>query len=373
MLKVLFITSVTHTKSHKNLNHFQRAFFLSRYTDLTILALKGANFSASAKPGTQVVYPPWPGKLGIIILVFFWLFTYKRMKFNVVLTEPSILGVCGFLLKVFRGWKWAVDIWDIPIRCNLKDRNVFSLRPNILRILMKHIYKFADLFIVSILPNFELNYFNLPDRKLLFLRNAIWPDSQSGKPVSYNNRKSFDILCMRSFYTSDMGLDTLTQAFLILQKKIKHLSLTIVGVIPEVVEYQIKAVEGLENVRFYGFVEHDVIKKAILSASVCIVPFRDVPDLSQTYPVKVLEYLSMGKPVIASRIAGLMTMIDDGKNGLLFNANDANDLAEKISKLYSNNELRAKISNNARVLDDEYNCIKKNKIIINKLAQLVTD
>jgi glycosyltransferase involved in cell wall biosynthesis len=79
----------------------------------------------------------------------------------------------------------------------------------------------------------------------------------------------------------------------------------------------------------------------------------------------------MGKPIVASRIAGLMTMIEDGKNGILFKPGDAQDLANKINKLYLDENFRERISNNAKLLDDEYNCVTKNRIIIKKLNELI--
>jgi len=49
-----------------------------------------------------------------------------------------------------------------------------------------------------------------------------------------------------------------------------------------------------------------------------------------------LEYLSGGKPVIASNLGGLPNVVEDGKTGLLYRSGDVSDLVEKVRYLLSN-------------------------------------
>lgn len=52
----------------------------------------------------------------------------------------------------------------------------------------------------------------------------------------------------------------------------------------------------------------------------------------------VLEALSAGVPVIATRVEGTPEVIRHGVEGVLANPRDANDLAEKISEMTSNRQ-----------------------------------
>lgn len=372
MLNILFITSVSHKKEYRNLNSFQRVYFLSRSSNFTILCCKGADFSLSATKGTRIIHAPFPGKLGLIIYGIFWIFLYIKNTDNlIVMTEPSIIGMLGFLCKVINNKiKWVVDVWDIPFRCHSSSW-LIHLRIAITKAVFKILYKYADLFIVSILPDFELKYFNIPKSKMLLLNNAIWLDDSSSE--RYLNRKSnfFNILCMRSLYPKNMGLDTLSEAFIHLNAKISDICLTIIGEIRKEVEPQVEAIRNLKNVKFTGYIDFEDFKKLLYSADVCAVPYKNIPDLVQIYPVKILEYLAMGKPIVAPRIAGIQTMIKDCYNGLLFNPGDAEDLACKIELLYKNKNLREKISKNARNLDSQYDCRIKNKIVLDRLLQLI--
>jgi len=370
MLRILFITSATHTPSDRNFNHFQRVYFLSRHTELTILGCKGASFAASAKPGTKIVHAPWSGKAGLLLYGFFWILAGKARQFDIVLTEPTILGVLGFWAKVLSRCKWVVDVWDIPIRCNLHQNPFVIKRCQITRGIMRRLYQWADLFIISILPEYEFREFGISEEKMLPLPNAIWPEDQKSKRIPSSNG-TFHLLCMRSVHTSDMGLDTLAQAFLLLQNKIENLSLTIIGRIPEHVKPQIAAIERLDNVRFVRFVEHKKLKEIIRNASLAVIPFKDVPDLAQTHPIKVLEYMSQGTVVVASNIAGMSQMIEDGENGLLFRPGDAEDLAQKVLQAYSDKKLYLTLSQNAMQVDRRYNCVNKNQTIVAALTELV--
>jgi glycosyltransferase involved in cell wall biosynthesis len=56
-------------------------------------------------------------------------------------------------------------------------------------------------------------------------------------------------------------------------------------------------------------------------------------------PLSILEAMSHGLPVIASRLGGQAELVDDGVTGLLFTPGDADDLAKKIKLLWDNPEL----------------------------------
>ena len=75
------------------------------------------------------------------------------------------------------------------------------------------------------------------------------------------------------------------------------------------------------------------------ASSMAVAPY---PALDRFYfsPLKLYEYLAMGKAVVASAIGQVCEVIDDGINGLLTRPGDAGDLAEKLERLYRDPELR---------------------------------
>lgn len=369
MLNIVFIISVTQNKSMKNLNHFQRVYFLSRQTRLTVISLKTSDFSASADPNTTIIRAFLPGKMGLLFASILWFFTEGRHGVDIVLTEPTIIGVAGFLGKFIGRCKWVVDVWDIPIRYNSATGFITRIRCYLTRRLMAFIYRWADLFLVSILPDYQLKKFSLSPEKLFLLPNAIWPDETSIPSEPDGNR--FSLLCMRSVYTPEMGLDTLTSAYCLSKKQIPDMTLSIIGHIPPEIQPQVNELAGDPNVYFHDHVPHDELRRMIRASSVCVIPFKDVPDLAQTYPIKILEYFSLGKPVIASRIAGMSRLIDNKKNGLLFDPGNPSDLAEKIIVLYRQRKFCDLLAGNASTLDERFDCRRKAQLILRRLERLV--
>ena len=374
ILRVLFITGASHQTWMVNMNHYQRVYFLSRQTKLTVFGRKGADFSSSAAEGTEIIHAPFKGKLGVIFACFFWTITKGRSKhYDIILTEPSKLCICGLFGKIILGAKWVMDVWDIPFRVGSRSKRPLQrCFSRVDRTIARFLFRFADLFILSILPDLEFAEFGVPTNIILPLKNAIWLGSDTRRSLKQNHGRNspFTILCMRSRFTYDMGLDLLAQAFDILSSKYPYIVLIIVGEIPNDIRSQIELLIGRTNVRFYEFMEHDELMSLVASSGVCVIPFRNTTDLAQTHPIKVLEYLSYGAVVIAPDLPGIASIIKHGENGLLFRSDDSADLAEKLRMVYENPKYAASIASNATILCDEFDCRNKAKVIFGALEKL---
>jgi len=73
-----------------------------------------------------------------------------------------------------------------------------------------------------------------------------------------------------------------------------------------------------------------------------------LPSLKEGFPYVILEAMSAGLPIIASRVGGVPEMIEDKKNGLLVNPSQEKDLARKITLLLKNPSYRKKLSSQAK-------------------------
>lgn len=74
-----------------------------------------------------------------------------------------------------------------------------------------------------------------------------------------------------------------------------------------------------------------------------------VPSLvNDTFPGAALEALAFGRPVIGSRRGGIPEMIEDGVNGLLFDPEQPEELAQAVRRLATDPQLRARMAKAAR-------------------------
>ena len=68
-----------------------------------------------------------------------------------------------------------------------------------------------------------------------------------------------------------------------------------------------------------------------------------LPSFMEGLPIVLMEAMALGKPVIASRVAGIPELVTDGESGLLFTPSDWAGLAERIALLASDEQLRRRL------------------------------
>lgn len=69
-----------------------------------------------------------------------------------------------------------------------------------------------------------------------------------------------------------------------------------------------------------------------------------LPSFMEGLPIVLMEAMALGKPVIATRVAGIPELVADGETGLLFTPSDWNELADRIALLVRDPDLRARLS-----------------------------
>ena len=74
-----------------------------------------------------------------------------------------------------------------------------------------------------------------------------------------------------------------------------------------------------------------------------------MPTYEETFGLVVAESMLMGTPVIGSNAGGVPEIIEDRFNGLLFEPKSSKSLKDKITDMYDSEELRKKVSNNAKM------------------------
>ena len=95
------------------------------------------------------------------------------------------------------------------------------------------------------------------------------------------------------------------------------------------------------NVRFLGH-SREVVK--YYQASDIFV----LPSYAEGMPNSLLEAMSCGLPVIASRIGGVVDVVEDGKSGVLVEPGDVSGLTSAMIKLIADVELRQRLGAEAR-------------------------
>lgn len=98
-----------------------------------------------------------------------------------------------------------------------------------------------------------------------------------------------------------------------------------------------------DRVRFTGRLGEQATLNKIAKADVLVLP-----SFMEGLPIVLMEAMAIGTPVIASRVAGIPELIDDGQNGLLFTPSDWDGLGECMHHVAVDQTLRKALAKEAR-------------------------
>jgi glycosyltransferase involved in cell wall biosynthesis len=117
---------------------------------------------------------------------------------------------------------------------------------------------------------------------------------------------------------------------------------------------------GCSNIRMPGYVSPDELADEIKLSALVVCP----SEWYENNPMSILEAFVLGRPVLGSRIGGIIELVEDGKTGLTFTPGDSEDLREKLFRLLESPEVLKGMGEKAREyvvanhgLDDHYSNI----------------
>ncbi len=135
------------------------------------------------------------------------------------------------------------------------------------------------------------------------------------------------------------GLVYLLEAYGKARRVVDDLRLIVVGTGPERGKCEELARRIGGEVHFAGRVEFDLLPRYYGSCDIFCSPATG----SEAQGIVLLEALASGKPVVASSIEGYDEVITDGVDGLLVPPKDPDTLADAITQLCQNDDLREKM------------------------------
>jgi len=103
-----------------------------------------------------------------------------------------------------------------------------------------------------------------------------------------------------------------------------------------------------ESAALLPSVPHSQVMQWYALADVVAYPRRATRATELVTPLKPLEAMAMGKPIVASDVGGLRELLSDGETALLFPAGSREALAEAITELLTNEALRLRLGQAAR-------------------------
>jgi glycosyltransferase involved in cell wall biosynthesis len=145
------------------------------------------------------------------------------------------------------------------------------------------------------------------------------------------------------------GVETLLESFHQFHQRYPKSRLLIVGDGPEreKLETTVETYGFVDAVTFTGAVSPEAVPELLSRMNVAVAPY---PALENFYfsPLKILEYMAGGVPVVASRVGQIPELIDDGVSGLLYPPGDVNALTLALFDIFHKPALAERLAKSAR-------------------------
>jgi len=132
----------------------------------------------------------------------------------------------------------------------------------------------------------------------------------------------------------------------------KEIGAVLIGDGPELPAVR-RAAEGIDTILFTGALPHDRMPAALACADIGVAPFdtgAHAPLSLGFYwsPLKIFEYMATGLPVVAPAVDRMPSLVANGREGLLYDAQAADALADALQALSEDAPLRKRLGAAAR-------------------------
>lgn len=363
--KVLIVSQYDMPAYKYNMNAYQRIYHGADHADVTLLLRKSKPASREISERVTVVHAPIENRW-IFLLYCILYSSILRLRGNrFILTDPSGFAAVGFVAKYFFFYFWVMDVWDRPrwrtgyheedSKPPLSDRLVFWL--------MRH----ADLYVLSVLPRAAKDIDPPPDRIIQYPNAIDLAELAPDIPPRAADEK-VRIAYAKSEFSFTLGLDLLVHAAELLKARDAAVEIHIIGIVSEETVRQIRKSPARNLFVFHGFSEKSRTE-LFRTMHVGLVPYMPYEDLSYIFPIKVLEHLSQGNPVIASRLPGLCATVKHEQNGLQFEPANAESLAGAIARMDADRALWETLARNALSSARKYDASDKVRQIFSDIFQ----
>jgi len=269
----------------------------------------------------------------------------KDFKPDILYERYSPFGVAGVVLAKNNGIPHILEV-NAPLAWEGKQFRKQALQ-DVAEELEQIVLNMTSLIVtVSKTMRDILMDYGVSNSRIVVVPNGVDPRNFSSEGPVYNlhSQNKFVIGFVGSM-KSWHGIDLLAKAFRELSSDPNfHLLLVGDGSMMKVM-YSLRD-EFPDRVTLTGAVPHNEVPSYIRSMDVAVAPY---PKFDNFYfsPLKILEYMSVGRAVVAAEIGQIKELIKDGKTGFLVPPGDSILLAETIKKLYTNRELCSSVGRQA--------------------------
>jgi glycosyltransferase involved in cell wall biosynthesis len=332
----------------------------------------------------------YPDKMPSISILFsLWALTYTLyinssigVKIIYTTNVPSYI-LSGYLLQK-AGFIWISDIYDHPLLgIDIAISNGVKGEYNLYNKLNAKLVKIAlasppDLMILALHENIIESNDIFPEKNRLNLLNTtngvdcdLVSKAQSQFANKYQQRQDVYSITYVGPVQASRNVSTIIEAAEKLGQLDINFKINLVGPVFDDRLVDNLASEKLKNkIETVGEVKHRKALKKIYQSDICLCTLGDLDNHKYSYPIKLFEYMSFGKPIIATDYPGITNIIQHGRNGLTVSPGASDELAEELIRLCRDDELRSTLGKQAKTDVQKYSWKSINQTVIKAISEV---
>ena len=303
--------------------------------------------------------------LNDILLIFRYFVIFSRVKPDIVLSYTSKPNIYGSLVARVLG---------ISIVNNISGLGTPFIQGGWLEYIVGLLYKIS-------LKKSKYVFFQNKDDQKIFIDNNFVSSKEvgvipgSGIDLTYflpdvstsNIDKRNVVFLLIARMMRDKGIEEFVEAARKIKKSYKNVSFQLLGYIDikSKVAISVNDIKSWENEGIIEYLGHTEDVRPFIAMADCVV----MPSYREGTPRSLLEAASMGKPIIATNVAGCKEVVDDGINGYLCDAYNSDDLAHKMQHILALDSISIEKMGMAsrKKMENEFD----EKIVINKYLSVI--
>jgi glycosyltransferase involved in cell wall biosynthesis len=357
-MNIIWLTKLTDTDPFRNTQVMLSDALRKRGNDVTLILAK--HFTEKKDDQKGIMYLPTLNfkivsgfVYGFIIFLYLPILIKNKKVDIIIISGDTIWSPFFVLYKIFK-IPLILDLRSLPIDTDtlvLKDISFYlsrylidgltTITPELAEVLKKK-YHLQDKKIGIWSSGFSRSQFNILPK-----------DSEK------NHIRNKFVLLHHGTYSPTRGIEELIRSIVYINPSIKeNITLLLVGIPNKKIEDLKKLCNELnisQQVEIIPPVDINRIPSYIQSCDVGIIP---LPPNNEWWhvsvPLKTLEYLAMGKPIIATNIPFHQKIFSLVKCGILINTNQPEEIANAISSLYQNKENLNEMGKKGKELVERY-------------------
>lgn len=261
---------------------------------------------------------------------------HRQKQFDAILSYgTNLTGIAGVVLKWVTGAKLIAVLPNVPTNAyryqDSDEGTIAAIKRFVANLGLYFVCLNSDC--INILYPWQLREYPRLQRR----RIAVFPSFvplHTIREVPTNEK--FILLVGFPWYTK--GADLLIRAFKSIAAQFPDWKLKLLGHYPDRAHLD-KLAEGCTQIEILKARPNSEAIKIIGSCSLFVLPSR-----TDAAPRVVREAMAAQKPILASDVGGVAYFVRDSETGLLFQAGNVDDLADKLNTLLRDPELRSRLA-----------------------------